>query len=58
MTGHVVGALTSCGAHLWVQDPERLSREIGRNVFDRIAIPHAILILSHVADVRDEESIV
>ena len=58
MTLPVAGSLAGRGSHIWIQDPERLSLEKGRDILDGIAIAHSILVFSHVADVGDQKSIV
>lgn len=46
------------GERLRVQDPERLSLEIGGDVFHGFSIAHPVLILGHVAYVGHQKGIV
>jgi lactoylglutathione lyase len=57
MTLPVAGSLAGRGLHVWIQHPERCSLEIGRDVFDSVAIAYSILVFSHVADVGDQQRI-
>ncbi len=45
-------------SRLRVEDPERLSPEIGSDVFDGFSIAYLILLLCHGARVRHEHSII
>ena len=45
-------------AYLWVEDPERLSLEIGRDIFNGVSIADLILLRGHIAHVRHQKRII
>jgi hypothetical protein len=52
------GAFAGCFSRLCVEDPERLSPEVGSDVFDGFSIAYLILLLGHVSQVGCKDSII